>query len=105
MRNKSGLTPINYCINSGDKLPRILKHAAYLRELDRKFQSKLPIALRGLFKIANIRPNLAVVICKSQLQASKVRMHSRVILQILQRDFKISAKKLRIILESNKFGA
>jgi hypothetical protein len=100
MRNKSGLTPISYCINSEDKLPRILKHAAYLRELDRKFQSKLPLALRGLCSIANVRQNLLVLICQSQLEASKVRMHSRMILQIIQQDFKITAKKLKIIIES-----
>ncbi|VAW42491.1 hypothetical protein MNBD_GAMMA01-981 [hydrothermal vent metagenome] len=102
MRNNSGLTPINYCFDSKDNnLPRILKHAAYLRELDRKFQSKLPLALRGLCSIANIRENLLVVICYSQLEASKVRMHSRVILQIIQQDFKITAKKLKIIIESS----
>ncbi len=101
MHNKSGLTPINYCFNSGDNLPRILKHAAYLRELDRKFLSKLPLALRGLCSIANIRANTVVLICSSQLEASKVRMHSRVILQIFNQDFKIPAKKLKIIIESS----
>lgn len=101
MRNKSGLTPISYCLNSEDKLPRILKHAAYLRELDRIFQSKLPLALRGLCSIANVRQDLLVLICKSQLEASKVRMHSRVILQIIEKNFKITAKKLKIIIESN----
>jgi hypothetical protein len=99
MRNNSGLTPISYCFHSEDKLPKILKHAAYLRELDRIFQSKLPLALRGLCSIANIRQNLLVLICHSQLEASKVRMHSRQILQIIQQDFKITAKKLKIIIE------
>ena len=99
MRNKSGLTPISYCFNSEDSLPRILKHASYLRELDRKFQSLLPLALRGLCSIANIRQNLPVLICQSQLEASKVRMHSRMILQIFTQNFKIPAKKLKIIIE------
>lgn len=99
MRNKSGLTPINYCFNSDDNLPRILKHAAYLRALDNKFQYKLPLALRGLCSIANIRTDYVVLICPSQLEASKVRMHSRVILQIFNQDFKITAKKIRIIME------
>ena len=101
MRKNSGLTPINYCFNSEDsQLPKVLKHAAYLRELDRKFQSKLPLALRGLCSIANTRGSLLVLICQSQLEASKVRMHSRQILQIIDRDFKIPVKKLKIILES-----
>lgn len=100
MRNKSGLTPIYHCFNSGDNLPKILKHAAYLRELDRKFQSRLPLALRGMCSIANMRQNLLVLICHSQLEASKVRMHSRVILQIFEQHFKITAKKLKIIIES-----
>ena len=98
MHNKSGPTPINYCLNSGSELPKIFKHANYLRELDRKFQSKLPLALRGLCSIANIRTNLIVLICYSQLEASKVRMHSRVILQIFNQDFKITTQKLRIII-------
>jgi len=99
MRKNSGLTPISYCFDSEDKLPRILKHAAYLREMDRKFQSRLPLALRGLCSIANIRQNLLVLICQSQLEASKVRMHSHQILQIIQQDFKITAKKLKIIIQ------
>jgi len=102
MRNKSGLTPINYCFNSEDNLTRILKQAAYLRELDRKFQSKLPLALRGLCSIANLRQETLVLICHSQIEASKVRMHSRMILQIIQQDFKITAKKLKIIIETKQ---
>ncbi len=100
MRNQSGLTPINNCLNSSDALPKIFKHAAYLRALDRKLQSKLPLALRGLCSIANHRQELIVLICKSQLEASKVRMHSRTILQIFNLDFKITAKKLKIIIET-----
>ena len=103
MRNKTGLTPINQCFNSDDSLPRILKHAAYLKELDRKLQSELPLALRGLCSIANLRGNLLVLICKSQLEASKVRMHSRTILQIFNQNFKITANKLKIIIESQSF--
>lgn len=102
MRKNSGLTPISYCFNSEEKLPRILKHAAYLRELDRIFQSKLPLSLRGLCSIANLRQNLLIIICSSQLEASKVRMHSRMILQIFERDIKISVKKLKIIIEINR---
>ena len=101
MRINSGLTPINYCLNSEENLPRILKHASYLIALDRKFQSKIPLALRGLCKIANVRQELLVVICQTQIEASKVRMHSRQILQIFQQDFKITVKKLKIIIESS----
>jgi hypothetical protein len=100
MRNSSGLTPIRHSFNSDGNLPKILKHAAYLRALDRKFQSKLPLSLKGLCSIANVRQELVVVICYSQLEASKVRMHSRTILQIFNQDFKITAKKLKIIIES-----
>ncbi len=100
MRSRSGLTPINNCLNSEEGLPRVLKHAAYLRALDRKFQSKLPLTLRGLCVIANQRQELIVLICKSQLEASKVRMHSRTILQIFNQYFKIPVKKLKIIIES-----
>ncbi len=100
MRNKTGLTPIGYCFNSEDSLPRILKQAAYLRELDRKLQSKLPLALRGLCSLANMRGQLVVLLCQSQLEANKVRMHSRVILQIFNQNFKITANKLKIIIDS-----
>ena len=104
MRNKSGLTSINYCLNSQEEnLPKMLKHAAYLRGMDRKFQSSLPLALVGLCHIANIRPNLLVLICKSQLEASKVRMHSRMILQLFDKNFKIPVKKVKIIIESSGF--
>ncbi len=99
MRNNSGLTPISHCLDSDSHLPRILKHAAYLQALDRKFQSKLPLALRGMCSIANVRQNLVVLLCQSQLEASKVRMNSRSILQIIQRDFKITAKKVKIIVQ------
>jgi len=99
MRNNSGLTPINQCLNSEDSLPRILKKAAYLNELDRQFQSKLPLALRGICSIANIRSNLLVLICKTQLEASKARMHSRMILQIFNQNFKITINKIKIIIE------
>ena len=99
MHNKSGPTPINYCLNSGSQLPKIIKHANYLRALDRKFQSRLPLALKGMCAIANIRANLIILICYSQLEASKVRMHSRVILQIFNRDIKITAQKLKIIIQ------
>jgi hypothetical protein len=100
MRNKSGLNPIGQFFNSDESLPRILKKAAYLRELDRIFQSKLPLALRGLCSIANLRGNLLVLICKSQLEASKVRMHSRTILQMFDQNFKITVNKLKIIIET-----
>lgn len=100
MRKNSGLTPLNYCLGTEGNLPKVLRHAAYLRELDRKFQLKLPLALRGLCSIANIRKDILVLICHSQLEASKVRMHSRVILQLIQQDFKITAKKLKIIIKS-----
>ena len=102
MRNKTGLTSINYFLNSEEEnLPKILKHANYLREMDKKFQSHLPLALVGLCKIANIRPNLVVLICKSQLEASKVRMHSRMILQLFAKNFKIPVKKVKIIIDSS----
>jgi hypothetical protein len=100
MRNHSGLTSINHCLNSQGNLPKVFKHAAYLRELDRKFQTHLPLALRGLCSIANHRQELVVLICHSQLEASKVRMHSRVILQIFKQHFKNPVKKLKIIIES-----
>lgn len=100
MRKNLGLTPIDQCFNSDDSLPRILKQAAYLRELDRKFQSKLPLALRGLCSVANLRGDLLVLICKSQLEASKVRMHSRTILQMFDQNFKTTVNKIKIIIES-----
>ncbi len=102
MRNKSGLTPISHCFNSEESLPRLLKKAAYLRELNRKFQTKLPLQLRGLCAIANLREGLLVLICKSQLEASKVRMHSRTILQMFNQNFKITVNKIKIIIDSQQ---
>ncbi|MEZ5496434.1 MAG: DciA family protein [Gammaproteobacteria bacterium] len=100
MRNNSGFSPVSRSLNSSSELQKVFKYASYLFELDKKFQSKLPSTLKEVCHIANIRQDVVVLICKSRLEASKIRMYNRVILQIIQQDFKITAKKLKIILES-----
>jgi hypothetical protein len=82
----------------------VLKHAAYINELSNQLQFKLPMALRGLCKLANIRKDQVVLMCPSQLEASKVRMHSRVILQIFIQKFKIPVKKVKIIIDIKGFS-
>ena len=103
MSYDSGPKPISQCFNSGDGISRVLKHASYINELNRQLQLKLPLALRSLCQLANIRKDLVVIMCPSQLEASKVRMHSRVILQIFTQKFKIPVKKVRIIIDIKGF--
>ena len=100
MHNDNGLKPIWQSFNEKEALPRILKHAHYLSEMDRRLQSVLPLNLRGLFKLANIRLETLVIMCRSQIEGSKVRMHSREILLIFNQNFKNELKKVRIIIDS-----
>lgn len=99
MSNDSGPKPISQCFNSTDGFSKVLKHATYINELNRQLQFKLPMALRALCQLANIRKDTVVLMCPSQIEASKVRMHSREILQIFIQKFKIPVKKVRIIID------
>jgi hypothetical protein len=99
MSNDSGPKPIKQCLNSVDGISKVLKHASYISELNRQLHFKLPMALRALCQLANIRNDLVVLMCPSQLEASKVRMHSREILQIFTQKFKIPVKKIKIIID------
>lgn len=103
MHRDDGLKPIWQSFSGKEALPRILKHAHYLGELDRKLQSLLPLYLRGLFKVANIRKETLVLMCRSQIEGSKIRMHSREILLIFKQNFKTPLKKVRIIIDSQGF--
>ncbi len=85
-------------------LGKLVQRAKALAELDRRLQLALPGTLRGLFTLANVRKETVVLICQSQIEASKVRMFSRQILQIIQDDFKIPAKKLRISVARRRFS-
>lgn len=99
MQNNSGLKPIWESFkNKG--LSQILKHANYLIQMDRKFQSLLPLSLRGLFKIANIRSETLVLSTPSQIEGSKIRMQSREILLTFNQNFKSQLKKVKIIIDS-----
>ncbi len=83
-----------------DSLPKsasiaqIIKRAERLAHLNQKLQLKLPPQVKGLLILANLRDDAAVLLCNTQMEASKVRMYSRAILQILQNEFKVSINKI-----------
>jgi len=84
-------------ILSGEsRIAGLIEQARALVELNRRFQLALPDTLRHLCRLANVRRDTVVLVCESQIEASKLRMFSREILQIIRDDFKIPAKKLRI---------
>ena len=103
MHRDSGLKPIWQSFSGEEALPRIMKHAHFLNEIDKRLQSQLPLYLRGLFKVANVRSETLVLMCPSQLEGSKIRMHSREILLLFQQKFKSPLKKVRIIIDSQGF--
>ena len=80
-------------------LTALIERADQLNDLNKRLQPRLPAPVKGLCRLANIRSETAVFACDNQAAASKVRMFSRDILQTMQRDYKISVKKLRVVIE------
>lgn len=96
MSNNDKLQPLTRHIEQNKQFSELLNRAHRLRELDQQLQKKIPEQVRGICRLANIRGNIAVFTCYSQLEASKVRMYSRAILQVIQQDFKKTVNKIRI---------
>jgi hypothetical protein len=99
MRNSKGFHSINDSIAQDKSLSGLIQRANQLKKLNDELQLRLPAQVRGLCQLANIKGETAVFICYTQMEASKVRMYSRSILQIMQSDFKISIKKLQLKVE------
>jgi hypothetical protein len=96
MSKKSGFKRMPEIFSGQSGLGSLVQRAQALAELDRRLQLALPGNLRGQCQLANVRQDTVVLVCQSQIEASKLRMFSRQILQIIRDDFKIPAKKLRI---------
>lgn len=94
MRKSKGFSSISDTLAQDKTLSGVIKRAARLKKLNDELQLCLPAQVRGMCQLANIKGETAVFICKTQMEASKIRMYSRSILQTIQSEFKISVNKL-----------
>ncbi|KAA3648939.1 MAG: DUF721 domain-containing protein [Proteobacteria bacterium] len=99
MSRSKKIQPINERIAQDKGLSALLKRANHLADLNKRLQPALPAPVKGLCQLANIRGEIAVFTCENQAAASKVRMFSRDILQLMQKEYKISVKKLRVVVQ------
>lgn len=99
MRRSKGFHTITDSLAQDKSLSGLIQRANQLKQLNDKLQMCLPTQVRGLCHLANIKGETAVFICYTQMEASKIRMYSRSILQIMQAEFKISVKKLQLKVE------
>ncbi|MCX7554575.1 DciA family protein [Marinicella sp. S1101] len=94
MRKSRGFQSISDSLAQDKSLSGLIKRANQLKKLDDTLQLRLPEQVKGMCHLANIRGDTAVLMCRTQMEASKIRMYSRSILHIMQKEFKISVKKL-----------
>lgn len=99
MSRTKKLQPLNERIAQDKGLSALIQRANHITDVNKRLQPMLPAPVKGLCQLANIRHEMAVFTCQNQAEAAKVRMFSRDILQILQKEYKISVKKLRVIVE------
>jgi len=104
MRNKSGFKKLPEILSGQSGLGALVQRAEALAELNQRLQLALPGSIRGQCQLVNVRQDTVVLVCQSQIEASKLRMFSRQILQIIKDDFKIPAKKLQIKVSSRAFS-
>ena len=98
-RSSKGFNTINESISQDKSLSGLIQRATQLKKLNDQLQLRLPAQVRGMCHLANIKGETAVFICYTQMEASKIRMYSRSILQTMQVDFKISVNKLALKVE------
>lgn len=96
MRKSKGFQSISSSLNQDVHFNDIIKRAEKIRQLNVRLQKTLPSPVQGMCQLANIRDETAILTCKTQMEASKLRMYSRSILQTMQKEFKTSIKKIRI---------
>ncbi|MGJ8662039.1 MAG: DciA family protein [Marinicella sp.] len=99
MRKSRGFHSITDSIAQDKSLSGLIQRANQLKKLNEELQLRLPAQVRGMCHLANIKGETAVFICYTQMEASKIRMYSRSILQTMQAEFKISVKKLQLKVE------
>ncbi len=99
MRKTRGFNSITESISQDNGLSGLIQRANQLNKLNQELQLRLPAQVKGMCHLANLKGETAVFICYTQMEASKIRMYSRSILQILQSEFKISVKKLQLNVE------
>lgn len=101
MRPVNDFKPLLESLPETAKMAQIIKRAEQLNRLNQLLQSQLPAPVKGMLTLANLRGESAILLCKTQMEASKVRMYSRSILQILQNEFKVSVKKVKVKVENS----
>lgn len=96
MRYTKGCQSVADSVAQDNHLSGLIHRATQLKQLNDRLQRCLPEPVRGLCQLANIRGDVAVFICDTQMEASKIRMYGQSILQTIESEFKISVNKLRI---------
>ncbi len=99
MRKSRGFHSITDSIAQDKSLSGLIQRANQLKKLNDELQLRLPAQVKGMCHLANIKGETAVFICYTQMEASKIRMYSRSILQTMQTEFKISVKKIQLKVE------
>ncbi len=99
MRKSRGFHSITDSIAQDKSLSGLIQRANQLKKLNDELQLRLPAQVKGMCHLANIKGETAVFICYTQMEASKIRMYSRSILQTMQAEFKISVKKIQLKVE------
>ena len=102
MRKSRGFHSITDSIAQDKSLSGLIQRANQLKKLNDELQLRLPAQVKGMCHLANIKGETAVFICYTQMEASKIRMYSRSILQTMQTEFKISVNKLQLKVELNR---
>ena len=101
MRPVNDFKPLLSSLPEDASLAKVIKRAEQLSRLNQLLQLQLPDQVKGMVTLANLRGESAILLCKTQMEASKVRMYSRSILQILQNEFKVSVKKIKVKVENS----
>ena len=101
MSRTKKLQSLNERLAQDKGLSALIKLANQIADVNNRLQPLLPAPVKGLCRLTNIRREMAVFTCENQAAAAKVRMFSRDILQIMQKEFKISVKKLRVVVEQS----
>jgi hypothetical protein len=99
MRKSRGFHSIQETLSQDQSLAGLIQRAGQLKKLNDALQLSMPAQVRGMCQLANLKGETAVFLCRTQMEASKIRMYSRSILQTLQTEFKISVKKLQVKVE------
>ena len=75
MRKFKGFTSVTDSLAQDKSLASLVERACRLKKLNDQLQLKLPPQVRGMCQLANIKGETAVFVCKTHMEASKIRMY------------------------------